>query len=39
MNQQVLTSYMAFLNQKGKSSNQQEISQGLLDLANGVYNF
>lgn len=39
MNQQVLTSYMAFLAKKGQSSNQEQISQGLLDLANSVYNF
>lgn len=39
MNQQVLTSLMAFNKMKNMSSNQQQIAQGLLDLPNGIYNF
>ena len=39
MNQQVLTSLMAFNKMKKMSSNQQQIDQGLLDLSNSIYNF
>ena len=39
MNQQILTSLMAFNKIKKMSSNQQQIAQGLLDLSNSIYNF